>query len=227
MFKNILIGIFLVATAAFAYLYETEKSKNIELSINNTKVERELIYIDSLSVLKDVTIAEQDSANKAYVKEIAEINWSYEKLAEELKAKNVELKNMTLDSIAAFIVRTHLGDTYKIKRINDSTFVVFQEVTVRDIAKQHIEYKTLIKRSELLSREGVAKDTLIKKQAKTICILTHTTDTLLTKYKTVVYDNGRYEAKIIELTTEVDKQKGLKRIGFYTAGGLLLLLIII
>ena len=73
MFKNILIGLFLISTAIFGYLYETEKKKNIDLDINNSKIQRELAFNDSLSKGKDVIILELDSAYKASEEEKANV----------------------------------------------------------------------------------------------------------------------------------------------------------
>lgn len=230
MFNKILIVITLlsvITAGIFAYLYQSEKHLNIDLSINNTVYQRELVFNDSISKIKDITISELEDAYKISETDNANFKWELERIEKELNKVKNELKNMSLDSIAKYIVDNFLGDVYKIEKINDSTFVAFQEITVRDIANGDIAFKALFKRFEALSHNMDSKDTLIEKQAKTVRILTNTNDTLLVRNKQFIENNNKFQIKVIELTTEVDKQKGQKRIGFLTAGGLLLLLIIL
>ncbi len=227
MFKNILIGIFLVAAAAFAYLYETEKSLNEDLNMEQVRYQRDLAFSDSINTVVINANTELTNANRVYQEENANVKWELERLEEKLSEAKVDLQNKTLEEVAQYIIDNFLGDSYKIMKYNGVTFIEFKELTVRDIAERDIEFKALFKRSELLSRDLANKDTLIKKQAKTINIMSNANGTLLVKHMELAESNNTCQNKVIDLTTEVDKQKGLKRIGFYTAGGLALLLIIL
>ena len=134
---------------------------------------------------------------------------------------------MNKDSIGQRMVDIFGGDTYRILEIDDSTFIAYKVITSINVLKQDIAFKALFKRFKLLSIQLDSKDTLMKLQAKNIVILTNTIDTVLARNKILINDKKVHQNRIIELTTEVDKEKGQKRIGFFTAGGLLVLLIIL
>ena len=230
MWNKILTSISIIAiitTFIFMYLYNNEKQITNNLSITNNRYQNELVFKDSINNILINTNNELESANKTYQTTITNINSQLVKIEQELIDKKLELKNMSIDSIAAYIVLNYLGDVYKVQKINDSTFVAFQEITVRDIANQKEEFKTLFKRSEQLSNKIDSQDTLIKIQAKKISILTNTMDTVLQRYNLLNIDLKESQNKVVDLTNEVDKQKGLKRIGFITSGGLLLILLIV
>ena len=222
-----IILIQLAVAGVLGYLYNIEKDKNIILGIENNRANRELAFADSISKVLKNTKIELDSLYKDSEKKNAEINYKLELLEDSLTAVLKKLDNQPIDSIAAYIVLNYLGDTYKVQKINDSTFVAFQEITVRDIAKKTEAFKAQNKRIKLLTEKISNKDTLLKKQATKIGILTHTADTLL--QRSIIMNEGfsKCEETVKDLTTEVDKQKGQKRIAIYTAGGLLILLILL
>ena len=222
------VAVLAIATASiFGYLYNIEKSKNVELSIENGKYKRNYEFIDSMYAISQNANEELAKDNEAYKKENAELNSKLEKVEEELKNKEEWLSNQPIDTVAKFIVDQLAGDKYKVQKIDDNTFVLFQEITTRDMANTIIQYLAEIERNKLLKGKISARDTLLKKQAKNILILQNTIDSTLSRYNTLNEDYKDSLNKIIDLTTEVDKQKGLKRIGFITSGGLLLTLLIV
>lgn len=217
----------ITASVIFGYLNKQQRDLNNRLSVDNFRYRKELAYANSINKVLSNVNAELDSANAVYEKENAKIKWQLKQVQNDLDSILKELKDQPIDSIAEYIVFNYLGTEYKVQQINDSTFVAFQEITVRDIANQHELFKALKRRFKLLSRELDAKDTLMKKQAKKIVILRNTADTLLQKYSKINTDYFECEKTVQDLTTEVDKQKGLKRIGFITSGGILLVLLIV
>jgi len=227
MFKNILIGLFLLSTTAFAYLYETEHKLVGELN------DRELISIeakstvDSLNTILTNANLDYKEAEKGYKKKIDRVNWQKKQIQIKHDELLAGLKGISNDSVAKYIVDNYLGDKYKIIKIEDEVFTALQPETTRDIVKRDLEFKA---QSELFNeqiREIGAKDTLIKMQALTISIQTTTNEELMIESFKQIEDLAACRQENAVLETEVDKQKTLKWYGFGAAGVFLLALILL
>lgn len=230
LWNKIITGVAIVSVVAsmsFMYLYNHQKNINEDLRTRNNRYEREVTFVKSINFTLSNINADLVKANSDFIKRDAEITWKLKKIEEKYKAALAQLEGMSIDSVAQYIVDNFLGNTYKVQRINDSTFIAFQEITVRDIANANEAFKAQNERFEQLSIKVGSQDTLIKLQAKNISILTNTADTLLARFNTINTDFSKCEKNVLDLTNEVDKQKGLKRIGFLTSGGLLLVLLIL
>ena len=226
MYKNIIIGVLLIAATVFAYLYKTKNKEVVDLTIENARQARETAFVDSINYVLKNTNIELDSANKVYIEKNANIKWALEQVEDELNDMKQDLKNMSIESIAALVIKTHLGDVYKIKKINDTTFVAFQEKTVRHIAEQDAEFEAEKQRSVQYRKDIASKDTLIKMQAKAINIFQTANDTLSTRYSAMNTELHESNVQITDLTNEIDVLKGHRRI-LVGIGGVLLTIIIL
>lgn len=230
MKNKALFGIFIVLVGmiiSLGYLYNQQVSINEDLTIDNSKYKRDIAFKDSINNVIINTNLKLDSVNKVYEIENANIKWSLEQVEEELNDAKNELENMSIEAIAKLIIKNHLGNTYKIKNINDTIFVAFEEITVRDIAEQDIEFEAEKQRSIQYRKDIAIKDTLIKIQKKSISILNNTNNELLNKQTEAIEELKESRIKIVELTNDVNKQKSQKRIAVVVSGVLLGILIIL
>ncbi len=225
MFKNTLIGIFLVGTAVFAYLYETEKKKVEKLTTTTIKQDRAIAFVDSINTVVINANTELADANEQYAVDMAEINWAKEQIEEALNDLVNDLNNVSVDSLADYLICNFKGNHYKLVVIDEETYTALQTVTTRDIVEQDLAYKAQKKLFKQLSREMDAKDTLIKKQAKTILITTTANVDLIAKNLEVLADRAKIELKVVSLEGSLDRQKKIT-IGSVTLNGALILAII-
>lgn len=227
MFKNFLIGLFLVSTTAFVYLYETEHRLVGELE------NRELISIsakntvDSLNSVLTTANIKYEKAELIYRERIATVNWQKEQIQDKHDELLAGLKGISNDSVAKYIIDNYLGDKYKIIKIDNEVYTALQPETTRDIVKQDLAFKVQKELFKQQMEEIEVRDTLIKIQAKTIAITTTTNKELIEESFKFIDDIKACKQRNAVLETEVDKQKTLKWYGFGSAALFFMALILL
>lgn len=227
MFKNILIGLFLISTTAFAYLYNTEHELVGELN------DRELINIEAKSTVDSLNSVLTEAnfnyevAQAEYITAIGIVKWQ----KKQIQLKHDELlrglKGISNDSVAKYIVDNYLGDKYKIIKIQDELYTALEPITARDIVKRDIAFKAHKELFKAQTNEIEVRDTLIRQQAITISITTTTNTELIKEAMKSIEKLSACRAENAVLATDLDKQTTLKWYGFGTAGVFLLFLILL
>jgi len=223
--KNLLVGIIVLGSVMFGI---TQYNNHQEDKVNQNKIEQ---LEDKVAIYEDY-IQSADSAIFALEDEKAEVSKQvdrYKHLWLNERDERIQIENkydslktgvdsLSLDSLAKYIVTNYVGTGYKIERISDTIYIAFQDTTVRDIVKKHVDYK---KRGEVidnLDNQVEFLDSVNSKLSKELMITESINDSLEYKIDTLEAINVNYKDLYEQYQDEATRQEKYKIVSYIVNG---------
>lgn len=226
---NLTSAIAVGAAVLFGFLYfnEDKAHEDTRARLNSTVEAYE--YADSayLAAEKENSNLRKDNDSlEVDLKKLRKMWWDQKEAKQEIEKKYDSLKsgvdNLPVESLAEYIIDHYAGDNYELLGIDfveddSSVYIAFQDVTVRDIATTHIDYRRqeeVIDNMEgQINQLAKIKDT----QAEKIGNLEDINDNLELQIDRLKESNEHYKEMFIEYEQEAIRQRRLKVLGFSVA----------
>lgn len=222
---NLLIGVILIGCISFGIF----KYNSITIDKSNKdkmdKLERQIEFQRSYIQTADSTIfalqdEKEEEAEKA--KRYRRL-WKYE----SDKADSIEnayddiqkdIDSLSLDSLAKYIIDNYAGKHYKIEKVSDTVYMAFEDTTIRDVAKTHVDYE---KRGEIIDNKDNQiefLDSLQSKLSKELLITEGINHSLTVKVDTLESINTNYSELLDETQKEAIRERKLKIVSYVVNG---------